>query len=208
MFFFGGRIMTNQNDTTTNANAENRKRAETRWRITAWSLAAFVLLLPLVAMQFSDQVNWSVWDFALAGTLLGGALLTFELVVRKTASRAYRAAAALALAGAFLLIWINGAVGIIGSEDEPANQLYALVLAVGIIGAVLARFQPQGMARAMFAAASAQVLVGLLALVAGWGTAGARWPLDIIGLTAFFAALFTAGGLLFQKAASQQLSVR
>jgi hypothetical protein len=198
--------MTNQNDhTTTNANAENGGRAETRWRMLAWGGAALVLLLPLVAMQFSADVNWSVWDFALAGTLLGGALLAYELAVRKTGNRAYRAAAALALVGALLLIWITGAVGIIGSEDEPANLMYALVLAVGIIGAIVARFQPRGMARALFATAVAQALAGIIALAAGWGSTSQNWPLDIVALTGFFALLFGGAGLLFQKAGRRQL---
>jgi hypothetical protein len=46
---------------------------------------------------------------------------------------------------------MNLAVGIIGSEDNPANLMYGGVLAVGIIGAIIARFEPHGMARALVA---------------------------------------------------------
>jgi hypothetical protein len=163
-----------------------------------------ILLLPLVARQFTDEVYWSVFDFVFAGVLLFGTGITYELAVRKTDNRAYRAAIGVALAAAFILIWVSGAVGIIGSEDEPANLMYIGVLAVGIIGAVIARFQPDAMARAMFATAFAQALVGVIALASGLGTTGPIWPLDILGLTGFFVALFVASALLFRKAAREQ----
>jgi thiazole synthase ThiGH ThiG subunit len=60
---------------------------------------------------------------------------------------------ALALVAAMLLVWVNLAVGIIGSEDNPANIMYLGVHAVLILGALLALFRPQGMARALFATA-------------------------------------------------------
>jgi hypothetical protein len=172
-----------------------------RWRLAAWSTAVLILLLPLVAMQFTDQVNWGLGDFALAGALLFGTLLTFELAVRSTGSLAYRGAVGLALAAAVLLIWVNLAVGIIGSEDEPANLLYACVLAAGLAGALLARFQPAGMARALFAAALAQALIAVLAVAAGWGAGGSYWPLDLLALNGVFVALFAASGMLFRYAA-------
>ena len=91
----------------------------------------------------------------------------YELAARKTGNIAYRAAVGVALAAALLLVWINLAVGIIGNEDNPANLMYIGVLAVGTIGAIIARFQPHGMARALFATALAQGLVVVIALIAG-----------------------------------------
>lgn len=52
----------------------------------------FILLLPLLAMQFTDEVAWDLADFAVAGALLFGAGLTYELVARKAGNIAYRAA--------------------------------------------------------------------------------------------------------------------
>ena len=49
-----------------------------RWRIAAWTGAALMLLLPLVAMQFTDEVNWSETDFIVAGALIGGTGLTLS----------------------------------------------------------------------------------------------------------------------------------
>src|SRR5918994_7255825 len=78
---------------------------------------------------------------------------------------AYRTAAGLALAAAVLIVWLSVAAGLIGIEDDdPANLMYVGVLAIGFIGAITARFQPRGLARALFATALAQALVGVIAL--------------------------------------------
>jgi len=176
-------------------------RCGSRWRIAAWAVAPLVLLVPLIAMQFTEKVNWDVADFAVAGALLVGTGVTYELAVRKTGDTAYRAAVGVALAAAFILVWVNGAVGIIGTEHDDANLMYGGVLAVGIIGAVIARFQPHGMARALLATALAQALVAVIALPAGLGSAGPIWPLDLLALTGLFVALFVGSALLFRKAA-------
>jgi len=95
-------------------------------------------------------------------------------------------------------VWVTGAVGIIGSEDDAANLLYGGVLAVGLIGAVIARFQPDGMARALIATAIAQSLVALIAILAGWGSSeGTDWPRDILGVTGMFVALWLTSAALF-----------
>ncbi len=126
---------------------------------------AFILLLPLVAMQFTDEVVWDLADFIVAGALLVGTGLTFELAARMTGNTAYRAAVGLAVVAALILVWMNLAVGLIGSEDNPANLMYGGVLLVGIIGAIIARFRPHGLARALFATALAQALVPVIALI-------------------------------------------
>ena len=168
-------------------------RRVSRTRMAAWTAAAFLLLLPLVAMQFTEEVVWDVSDFVVFGALLVGAGVAFELAARKTCNSAYKTGVGLALTAAFLLIWVNGAVGIIGNEGNDANSMYYGVLAVGFIGAWLARFEPRGMARAMNATAGAQALVFVIALVAGWGFTGP--------ITLFFLALWLGAARLFQKAA-------
>jgi hypothetical protein len=161
--------------------------------MVAWSAAAVVLLLPLVAMQVTDEVDWDLADFLFAGALLLAAGVGYELVVRRTSDRAYRAAAAVALGAAFLLVWANAAVGVIGSEDNPANLMYWGVPAVAIAGALVARLRAAGMALVMVATAAAQVLVDVIAVVSGMGFAGP--------VTLFFAALWLLSGWLFRKAA-------
>jgi hypothetical protein len=161
---------------------------------------AFILLLPLVAMQFSDEVTWTLFDFAVAGALLFGTGLAYELIARKSGISAYRAAVGAALAAALLLIWINLAVGFIGSEDNPANLMYIGVLAVVFIGALIARFRPHGMDRALFATALVQALVTVIALIAGMHKVPGSSVYEIVGLNGFFVALWVGSAWLFRRA--------
>jgi peptidoglycan/LPS O-acetylase OafA/YrhL len=78
-------------------------------------VTAFILLIPLVVMQFSDEVAWNLTDFATIGVLLFGTGLLYELAARKTRNIKYRAAIGIALAAAFILIWLELAVGIFGT---------------------------------------------------------------------------------------------
>lgn len=160
--------------------------------------AATLLTVPLVAMQFTAELNWTVFDFVVMGALIVGTGVTFELALRKADTIGYRAAAGVALASAFLLVWVNLAVGIIGSSAHGANVLYFGVLAVGGVGSLVVRFHPDGMARAMVATALAHTGVGVAALSAGWGS-----PVHVAGLTGMFALLFLASAWLFQNAADQ-----
>ena len=163
--------------------------------------AAFILLLPLLGMQITDEVVWDLADFAIAGALLVGTGLTYELAARKMGDIAYRAAVGVALAAAFILVWANLAVGLIGAEDELANLMYIGVLAVGIMGAIIARLQPHGMARALFATALAQTLVTVIALVAGMHQYPGSSVSEILIVNVFFVALWAGSALLFRNAA-------
>jgi hypothetical protein len=168
--------------------------------MAAWGTAALLLLLPLLAMQVTDEVEWDVADFAIFGAMLAGAGGTYEFAARKTGDPAYQGAVAVALAAAFILLWMNLAVGIIGPEDNPANMLYGGVLAVGVIGAVIARFQPNGMACAMVATALTQVLVAAIALSAGSGSTEPSPPGQVLILTGLFTTLWLLSAWLFQRA--------
>lgn len=181
-----------------------RGRPAHRWRIAAWSAVVVLLLVPLVAMQFTEEVNWGLGDFVFAAVLFSGTLLAFELAAKTTTNIAYRAAAGVALAAALILIWVNLAVGLIGSEDNPANAMYFGVLAVGMFGAIIARFQPHGMTRALFATALAQALVAVIALIGGLGAPENR-PLEIVAANGFFLALFVLSAWLFRRAAQGQI---
>ena len=168
--------------------------------MVAWSAAALMLVLPLVAMQFTDEVNWDAADFAFATVLIVGTGIAFELAAKRSSSTAYRAAVAVALGAAFLLIWVNAAVGVIGSEDDPANLMFGGVLAVGIVGALIVRFRPDGLAHALLATALAQAIVGVIALMYGLGLPHSQ-PAEILGLSGLFAGLWLMSAWLFRKAA-------
>ena len=113
---------------------------------------------------------------------------------------AHRSAIAVALITALLLIWLSLGVGIIGKDGDPANVMYFGVIAVGIIGAIIARFRPHGMARALVAAACAQALVTAIALISGLGLPYSGQA-EILLLNGFFIAMFIFSAWLFKRAA-------
>ncbi len=111
----------------------------------------------------------------------------------------YRWASVMALATALALIWLSQGVGIIGQDGDPANLMYVGVLAVGVVGAILAPLRPLGMARALLATAAAQAVVGLIALAAGLGRPWSG-PAELIVLNGLFILLFGVAAWLFRRA--------
>ena len=171
------------------------------WRIAGWGFAAALLVTPAVAMQFSREVNWTLFDFAFAAVLIGGTGLLIELAVRASGKWSYRGGALLALAAAFLLIWINGAVGIIGNEDNPANLVFLAIIGIAVAGTLVARARAEGMARAMFVAAAAQAVTGIVVFIIGIAATDAPGPLGLLLLIEAFAAMWLGSALLFRTAA-------
>ncbi len=110
---------------------------ESPWRIALWGVAAALLPLPLAAMQFTGEVAWDGADFAVFGMMLAVAYGAFELAARMTGGIFYRAAAGVAVTAAFLLIWVNLAVGFLGNEDNLANLMFGGVLATAIAGSII-----------------------------------------------------------------------
>ncbi|HYG26066.1 MAG TPA: hypothetical protein VD906_04095 [Caulobacteraceae bacterium] len=167
-------------------------RLESRFRKIGWTIGGLLLLAPLVAMQFTEEVKWTAGDFVFMGLLIGGTGGLYELAARTTSGLAYRFAAGAALGAGFLLIWLSGAVGIIGSENEPLNQLYFLVLAIAAVGGFVVDFKPRRMAWVMTTAAAAQMGVAVIALFHGYFT---------LPLNGIFAAIWMLSAWLFRKAA-------
>lgn len=178
----------------------------TAFRLLMWGGAAFLLLMPLIAMQFTTEVDWDETDFIVMAAMLGIACGTVELSIRASGEASYRLGAIVAVGAGFLLVWVNLAVGIIGSEDNALNLVYAGVLAVAVVGSLVAAFEPAGMARALFVTAAAQMLVTILALAWGWGAWEPPGAAGILALNAFFAALWLLSGGLFHRSALKQAS--
>ena len=163
-----------------------------------------ILLIPLVLTLLAIW-HWRPGALVLAFVLLfGGAGLTYQLVAKKKmGNKAYRFAVGVALAAVFILVWMNAAVGgILG--DDPANMMYFGVLLVGFIGAIIARLEPRGMSRALFATAFAMVLVPAIALIIGTPAFANGVP-AVFGLHSFFAMLFVASAFLFRRASAHRL---
>jgi peptidoglycan/LPS O-acetylase OafA/YrhL len=74
-----------------------------------------LLLIPLIAMQFTNEVNWELSDFVVMGVLLLGTGLLCELVLRKVKKTEHRVLICGALFIALFLIWAELAVGIFGT---------------------------------------------------------------------------------------------
>ncbi len=153
-------------------------------------------------------MNWDVEDFVIFGAMILAVGIAWTLARRKAGNKPYKSAVACALAAAFLLMWINGAVGIIGSENNDANMMYFGVLGIGVFGAMIARGRPRGMSRAMSATALAQVMVAAIALTTDWGVDGPISPWDVVILTIFFTALWLISAWLFRRAARPRNDLR
>lgn len=174
-------------------------------RRIVWVVVGILILIVLWVMQFTDFGQVEVqWDEAIAYSIIllavGGAYELWQWL--KTRIKTYRIAFSVGLAGMFLLGWASGAVGVIGSENQPVNLMYWAVPAVGLIGSLLSRFKSRGMAHTLFATAVVQMLVPVIALIispeVSWGNAG------VIGVFVFnsiFAVLFVGSALLFRGAA-------
>ncbi len=76
---------------------------------------ALLLLIPFIAMRFTDAVNWTLFDFIVMGVLLLGTGLMCELVMRNVNKIKDRIAICAAILAAFLLIWLELAVGMFGT---------------------------------------------------------------------------------------------
>ena len=172
------------------------------WRLLGWGAAVALLLAPLIAMRFTSEVNWTASDFIFAGILfavIGGA---FELAVWASRNRAYRAGAALALLGTLLTIWANLAVGIVGSENSPANLWFFGALLVGIVMACATRFRARGMSLATLATAASLGIAFVIAVMQPTDEPFVPHVREAFG-TAIFAALFLGSSALFRKAARE-----
>lgn len=77
-----------------------------------WLVIGAILLAPLIAMQFTKEVNWTARDFGSAAVLLGGAAFAWEVAQRRVSCRACLAVLGVGLVLAVLLVWAEGAVGL------------------------------------------------------------------------------------------------
>lgn len=163
-----------------------------------------LLSIPLIAMQFSREVSWTLSDFVLAGALIFFTGLAYLLISRKSARTVYRIAAAVMLFTSLFLIWANGAVGLVGAEDNSFNLLYFFVILVGIAGAFMARFRAKGMGIVLFAMAATQGIIAIAALLTGMAKIPESSVAEILIVNAFFIILFVISAWLFRIAAHER----
>lgn len=152
-------------------------------------------------------MNWDLLDILTFGAMVAVFAIIVFLARSRSPTRDYRIAVTVAAIGAFLLVWVNGAVGIIGNEENDANLLFFGVLAVAVAGSVLARFRAKGMAKTFYATAGAQLLVAVLALAMRLGESSPAWPRGLLVLTVVFSGFWLLTAWLFSRAAGKQRSL-
>lgn len=159
-----------------------------------------VLLLPLVGNYTVEGCNWSPGDFLAGWVILASTIFLFRfLLTRAPTDFAYKAGAALAVTGGFLLTWVNLAVQVIGDRN-PANLLYFAVLLAGLIGVLVSRFAAAGLARTAFGCAAGTFVVPLVAVLLWPGDFSPGVP-HVFVLNLCFVLLFAGAGLLFRQSA-------
>ncbi|HEX2099533.1 MAG TPA: hypothetical protein VHF69_02650 [Candidatus Synoicihabitans sp.] len=145
---------------------------------------------------------WDIADFVIVWVILAAAVAGYQLVASRAYNQTYRLATGLAVVTGVFLLWVNGAVGLIGSENNPANAMYLGVLLIGLIGVAIARLRPLGMARALFATAAAQFLVPVVALLL-WRPDFSPGVVQVFTLNFAFVLAFVASALLFRHAGTK-----
>jgi hypothetical protein len=151
-------------------------------------------------MQMTKEIRWTAADFVAAATMFALVGAGLELAVRAGSSRAYRGGAALALIGGLLTVWTNLAVGIVGSEENPANLLFFVALAVGVAGTALVRARPAGMSAVTFATAISISAAFVAAINLPTDEPFVSHVTEATG-AGLFTASFLGAGFLFRKAA-------
>lgn len=137
------------------------------WRIMGWGGAVALVLTPLVAMQFTTEVNWDETDFIFAAIIFGIVGGLIEVAVRLSTNWYFRFGAMFAVLAGFMIIWANLAVGLIGNEDNPVNLWFGAVLLIAIVGSITSRFRGSILPQAMFAAGSLQIVIAAFAGIFG-----------------------------------------
>lgn len=137
------------------------------WRIIGWGSAVALLITPLIAMQFTHEVQWDETDFLVAAIIFATVGGLVELTVRLTANWLSRLGTFFAILAGFMVIWSNLAVGMIGNEDNPVNLWFGVVLLIAVLGACISRLHRAILPTAMLAAGVAQAAIGLFAGILG-----------------------------------------
>lgn len=159
-------------------------------------IAAGITLLPLCASAFVEDWHWGPSGFLVFGAFVFIAALGYQAVANNANSRAYKFAAGLAVTTTFILMWTNF---VLAADANTANLIFLCVVPIGIIGAVIARLKPRGMALTLAGMTIAQLLL----IVSNPSAALGAVP--VIGLNGVYAVLFGASALLFRHSETTAL---
>lgn len=147
-------------------------------------------------------MNWTLLDFVFAFVVLGFVSAVFGFMVKSQRDFKYRLGFLFMASTAVALLWINGAVGIIGGSENTSNIMFYGILVVLFAGAAISRLRARGLSRTLFLTAGLQLLAGVIALSLSLGATGASWPYDALVLTAIFTLFWAFPAWLFAKSAA------
>ena len=165
-----------------------QRRRVNPWRIIGWGGAVALVLTPLVAMQFTTEVDWDETDFIFATIIFGIVGGLIELAVRLSSNWYFRIGAMFAVLAGFMVVWANLAVGMIGNEDNPVNLWFGAVLFIAVAGSIISRFRSSILPWAMFLAGTVQIAIGTFAGILGTDMRGGRFTI-ILSVAWFIASL-------------------
>jgi len=148
-------------------------------------------------------MGWSVGDFLVAWVLLAALGSGLALALKAQGPASWRAGAALAVITGIALVWVNGAVGLVGSERAAINLVFYGLPVAGLAGAAISRFRARGMAVTMAALAAAQALAALAGLASGANEGGSNAFATVLG-GAVFTLMWACSAALFAQAARRQ----
>ena len=175
--------------------ADQSRRLDNALRLLMWTGALAIWLVPLVAKQFTDEVQWSTFDHIVWAFMLAIPATIIDLVSRMTGNWAYRGAVVIALGTSFVITWANLAVGIVGNEENPVNLIFFGVVAIALLGSPLVGFKAARLRWVFYLTAAAQALSALVALRAE------PFVLVFCGVTT---ALWLTAATLFGRAARDE----
>jgi hypothetical protein len=170
---------------------------KTTLRVALGALA--LLMVPLVASRVVEGWHWRAGSFVFVYVLFFGTGMAYALIARKMDAWSYKAGVGLALVAGFALGWSNMVQ--VADSGHPENLVYYSVLAVGVVGALLARLKARGLALTLFAMAATLAVIALL-LPSG---APPDMALRMAIGHGVYVVLFTASGLMFRHASLAKL---
>ena len=170
------------------------------------------LLFPFIAVESADALGLSEDDaffdrlpLLLLALILIGIIIAVVLTWKNKSG--IRSALGLALFTSFLIVWMNAAVGIIGSEENRINIIYYGLVIFSIIWVMFENYSVLGFARSMFASMIVAVLLGVsVMIIAGINGVSFIGLIQIAALNGMFATLYGISALLFRRSAQNSIN--
>ena len=163
-------------------------------------VTVLLLMVPFIAMQFSQEVDWSFSDFAIMGSLIFITGLAYVLLTRFAKNWMLKIAFAITIGITFFMIWANLAVGLIGAGPHAGNLMYIAIYLIVAIGTLKYYSNPKKMSNVALTAIGGLILLTLIAFMAGMQNYPASSTSEILIVNGFFIVPYAIAAVLFMEA--------